>query len=358
VICCDGTWSVPDQHCDGRPCPTNVATTALSVLPHDSSGATQAVYYGRGIGTGRWDHLTGGAFGVGISRHILDAYTFLIDEYVPGDELFLFGFSRGAYTARSLAGLIRNCGIVKREFRDHVPEAYALYRRRDDASQPAAAESQLFRKTYTHEADAPATRVHFIGVWDTVGALGIPIGALGWISRRVLHLQFHDVNLSSYVDNAFQALAIDERRRAFQPAVWTQQSHATNQRLEQVWFAGVHSNVGGGNADPGLSDLAFLWMRDRATECGLEFDAQATIARPDFLGPIRESWRGIYRVAPPRRRKITANGGPAAYEYAHWSPVRRRAKSAYDPPNLARQPALSPDSPAPDRESPASRAGG
>jgi uncharacterized protein (DUF2235 family) len=358
VICCDGTWSVPDQRCDGgQPCPTNVTKTAMSVLPQGHDGVTQAVYYGRGIGTGRWDHLVGGAFGVGISEHLLDAYAFLIDEYVPGDELFLFGFSRGAYTARSLAGLVRNCGIVKREFRDRVPEAYALYRRRDDASKPAAVESQLFRKTYTHEADAPATRVRFIGVWDTVGALGIPIGALGWISRRVLHLQFHDVNLSSYVDNAFQALAIDERRRAFRPAVWTQQPHAKSQRLEQVWFAGVHSNVGGGNADPGLSDLAFLWMRDRATECGLEFDLNAVTTRADFLGPISESWRGIYRVALPRRREIAATGAPVAYEYAHWSPLRRREESAYDPPNLPPHPVVSADSRAPDRESPAPRAG-
>ncbi len=343
VICCDGTWSVPDQHCEGRPCPTNVTKTAMSVLRADRMGVAQAVYYGRGIGTGRWDHLIGGAFGVGISNHILDAYGFLIDEYEPGDELFLFGFSRGAYTARSLAGLIRNCGIVKREFRGHVEEAYALYRRRDDESHPAAVESQLFRKTYTHEASGPATRVHFIGVWDTVGALGIPIGALGWISRRVLRLQFHDVNLSSYVDNAFQAVAIDERRRAFQPAIWTQQAHATNQRVEQVWFAGVHSNVGGGNVDAGLSDLAFLWMRERASECGLEFDPQAVTARPNFLGPIRESWRGIYRIVPPRRREITATGAPPAFEYAHWSPVRRRDETTYDPPNLGRAVVVSSD---------------
>jgi uncharacterized protein (DUF2235 family) len=358
VICCDGTWSVPDQHCDGGlPCPTNVTKTAMSVLPHDQKGVRQAVFYGRGIGTGRWDHLTGGAFGVGISEHILDAYTFLIDEYAPGDELFLFGFSRGAYTARSLAGLIRNCGILRREFRDHVPDAYALYRRRDDESKPAAVESQLFRKTYSHEADAAATRVHFIGVWDTVGALGIPIGALGWISRRVLHLQFHDVHLSSYVANAFQALAIDERRRAFQPTLWTQQAHAINQRVEQVWFAGVHSNVGGGNADPGLSDLTFLWMRDRATECGLEFDPRAVSAHPDFMGPISESWRGIYRLIPPRRREIDATGTPPAFEYAHCSPMRRREESTYDPPNLASDPIPSPDSLAPG-ESSSTRRGG
>ena len=346
IICCDGTWSVPDRRCDGgRSCPTNVTKTALTVARRDGAGTRQLVYYGQGVGTGRRDHLLGGAFGIGLSKHILDAYRYLIDVYAPGDGLYLFGFSRGAYTVRSLAGLIRNCGILLPRFRDRIGAAYALYRRGDPDSHPTAKESRLFRRTYSWEADGHVTRIKFIGVCDTVGALGIPSGPLAAISRRLLRLQFHDVNLSSYVDNAFQALAIDERRRMFSPAIWTQQPHATGQRLEQVWFAGVHSNVGGGNADAALSDVAFLWMKDRAVECGLAFDdrAVAAMTHPDPFASISESRTGIYRLIPPRRRRIDATGTSPAFEYVHPAAIERRERDAtYRPPNLPPQPALAP----------------
>ncbi len=347
VICCDGTWSVPDRRCEeGRLCPTNVTKTALTVARYDGDGRRQLVYYGRGVGTGRWDRIAGGAFGLGVSRNILDAYAYLIEEYRPGDELYLFGFSRGAYTVRSLAGLIRNCGILRPRFRDQIKAAYALYRRGDPDSHPTARESQLFRQTYSWEADGHATRVKFIGVWDTVGALGIPIGMLARLSVRVLRLQFHDVNLSSYVSNAFQALAIDERRRAFSPTVWTQQEHAVGQRLEQVWFAGVHGNVGGGNADAHLSDVAFLWMKDRAVECGLAFDEHAVDAAtdPDRFGQLAESWTGLYRLVPSQRREIKATGVAPWYEYVHPAAIERRERDAtYDPPNLPPHPVPAPE---------------
>jgi uncharacterized protein (DUF2235 family) len=344
VICCDGTWSVPDQRCGELACPTNVVKTALTVGRH-GGGAPQHVYYGRGIGTGRRDHLLGGAFGVGLTAHILDAYTYLIEEYEPGDDLYLFGFSRGAYTVRSLAGLIRNCGILKPRFRHVLPDAYRLYRRRDAASHPARFEAQLFRRAYTHEADGHVARIKFVGVWDTVGALGIPVGVLGRISRRVLGLQFHDTALSSFVDNAFQALAIDERRRSFTPAIWTRQAHAAHQRLEQVWFAGVHSSVGGGTASTGLSDIAFEWMRDRARRCGLEFDDDApeSSTAPDPFEPFDDSWNGIYRLLPPRRRHIESTGRPAAYGFLHPSAAERRdAMPSYCPPNLPADSVIAP----------------
>ncbi len=346
VICCDGTWSVPDRRCEeGRLCPTNVAKAALTVARYDAGGRRQLVYYARGVGTGRRDRIMGGAFGVGISRNIREAYAYLVEEYRPGDELYLFGFSRGAYTVRSLAGLIRNCGILQPRFRDRIGAAYALYRRGDPDSHPTARESQLFRQTYSWEADGHVARIKFIGVWDTVGALGIPVGLLARLSVRVLRLRFHDVNLSSYVDNAFHALAIDERRRAFTPAIWNQQEHAAGQRLEQVWFAGVHSNVGGGNADAQLSDVAFLWMKDRAVECGLAFDERAVAdsTDPDPFGRLGESWRGIYRLVPPRRREIKATGAAPWFQYVHPGAIERRERDAtYHPPNLPDHPVPAP----------------
>jgi uncharacterized protein (DUF2235 family) len=115
IVCCDGTWNTADQAIAGRPSPTNVTKLALSIASEDSAGVRQRVYYHSGVGTSRWERLRGGAFGVGLSRNVFDAYHFLIDNYESGDGLYLFGFSRGAFTARSLAGLVRNCGILRRE---------------------------------------------------------------------------------------------------------------------------------------------------------------------------------------------------------------------------------------------------
>ena len=165
IVCCDGTWNKPDQ-----PSPTNVTKLALYVASQDPAGIEQRVFYDKGVGTGRFDHLLGGAFGVGLSKNVQDGYRFLVANYEPGDELFFFGFSRGAYTARSIVGFIRNSGLLKREYADKLAPAYDLYRRRDDASHPDAAEAELFRKSFAYKP-----RVKFIGVWDTVGAFGIPL---------------------------------------------------------------------------------------------------------------------------------------------------------------------------------------
>ena len=251
------------------------------------------VFYDKGVGTGHFDRLRGGAFGWGIKRKILDVYRFLIATYQPGDELYFFGFSRGAYTVRSTFGLIRNSGLLKSEFAHKLEDAYSLYRRRDDASHPDAVESELFRRSYSTEP-----RAKFIGVWDTVGALGLPVGGpLKFINKR---WSFHDMTLSSWVDNAFQALAIDEHRKPFRPAVWEQSSKANGQVLEQVWFAGVHSNVGGSYPRTGLSDITLLWMIAKAESCGLTIDrtcvAKVDKPRPDPFGTLYNSQTIWYKI--------------------------------------------------------------
>jgi uncharacterized protein (DUF2235 family) len=245
VICCDGTWNKPDQYQGSVLSPSNVTKVALCVAPVDAKGDEQRVFYDKGVGTGAFDRLRGGAFGFGISTKILDSYGFLIANYDPGDELFFFGFSRGAYTVRSTFGLIRNSGLLKREYADKVDDAFRLYRRRDDASRPNQIEVTLFRKSFSYEP-----RAKFVGVWDTVGALGIPIDGLLRFLDKFLNKylnkgwQFHDVQLSRLVDYAYQALAIDEKRKPFQPAIWEQQAGSGAQVLEQIWFAGVHSKRG------------------------------------------------------------------------------------------------------------------
>ena len=325
VVCCDGTWNRPDQVDRGKVRPSNVAKMALAVAPRDPAGITQLVYYHTGVGTGRRDRIRGGAFGWGLSKNIKDAYLYLVANYEPGDELFLFGFSRGAYTVRSLAGLVRNCGLLLREHAGRLDQGYALYRRRDKDSHPTSIESQLFRKSYSNEV-----RITCIGVWDTVGALGIPVRP---VSRWY---RFHDVKLSSYVDNAFQALAIDERRRPFKPSIWEQQEHASRQRVEQRWFPGVHTNVGGGYEDSGLSDTAFTWMKDRAAECGLAVDAGylKESIRPNVLGELRNSMTVLYRLFIPWLRPIAPRRQSPTFETVDASAYEREARLPYRPKNL------------------------
>jgi len=268
IVCCDGTWNTPEQSENGQICPTNVVKMASALTPLARDGTPQIVFYHDGVGTSSGfdlSHWIGGAFGAGLSKIILDAYRFLVDNYSDGDELYFFGFSRGAYTVRSLAGLVRNCGLLKKIHAEKIPDAYGLYRREDRPAEPDGEEARTFREQFSREVT-----IKCIGVWDTVGALGIPDHVLRHLTEQ--RWQFHDVKLSRIVEHAYHALAIDERREDFRPTLWEQQPDAGNQTLEQVWFAGVHCNVGGGYEESGLSDLAFLWMKAQAETCGLTFD--------------------------------------------------------------------------------------
>src|SRR4051794_8905278 len=262
VVCCDGTWNRPDHIDQGVAAPTNVAKIALALAESDSAGNPQLLHYEAGVGTRRWEHLVGGGLGVGLSRNVQECYRFVVDNYAPGDELYFFGFSRGAFTARSTVGLVRNAGVLLREHRHRIRQAYALYRdpRRD--TEPGGIAARLFRRSYSYDE----VYVHFVGVWDTVGALGIPID--GFRPPLLSRLwSFHDPKLSRYVRNAFHAVAIDERREPFKPTLWDRQPDATDQTLEQVFFAGAHCDVGGGYRDPALSEIPLLWMAGKAREC-------------------------------------------------------------------------------------------
>jgi len=262
AICADGTWNKPDKEDEL----TNVVKIASAVTPLDAQGIPQIVYYHKGVGArgGLWDQISGGAFGAGISANIEEIYMFLISNYQPGDNLYLFGFSRGAYTVRSLAGLIRNCGVLKREHFTRYNDAYNLYRDRSVESGPNSPKAKEFRSQYS----LPDFNIHFIGVWDTVGALGVPVTPLRFWNKK--QFEFHDVELSGRVNHAFHALAIDEQRKPFLPSVWKKQpTSPDSQVLEQVWFPGVHSNIGGGYPNSGLSDSALVWMVDRAEKAGL-----------------------------------------------------------------------------------------
>ncbi|MCD2188830.1 DUF2235 domain-containing protein [Actinomycetospora soli] len=261
VVCCDGTWNVADPT-DGSP--TNVVKFALNVAERDGAGVEQVVSYDPGVGTGVGDRVRGGVFGFGLSRNVREAYRFLAENVDDGDEIHLVGFSRGAFTVRSVAGLIENCGLLRPAHAHRVDEAYRIYRgtKPDDPSGRIAAD--LFRRTYGRRVE-----IRFLGVFDTVGALGIPFS--GPRLGKVLNGRwaFHNTDLGPSVRHACHALAIDERRKAYQPSLWTQ--GGAGQDVEQVWFRGVHSEVGGGASDAALSDIALLWLAERAHSNGLAF---------------------------------------------------------------------------------------
>ncbi|GAA4915363.1 putative alpha/beta hydrolase family protein DUF2235 [Actinomycetospora succinea] len=332
VVCCDGTWNSPDEmDADGLPVPTNVSMIARAVAETDAEGHGQRVFYDKGVGTaGRLDRITGGAFGAGVSRNVLAAYRFLIDTYEPGDEIFFFGFSRGAFTARSTAGFVHNCGILRREYEHHLDDAFALYRSRAKVSEPRRLESELFRRSFSHEP-----RIRFIGVFDTVGALGIPVTGVAFARLVNRRFRFHDTDLSSRVDGAFHALAMHERRGSFPPTLWTLPSNAPadaerhRQELEQVWFTGVHSDVGGGYGDRELADITLLWMISRARRFGLALtEGSVDDTGPDALGPRHNSLRGIYRLLP-RDDRTPADGQRVASSAVDRQTLEHDAPSAF-----------------------------
>ena len=298
----DGTWDVPasgtvpaDQRVE-----SNVARFHESIAKVGRDGVEQLAWYNRGVGTDGFDHLAGGVFGFGLDAHILEGYRFLVNNYQDGDEVYLLGFSRGAYTARSLVGLIRNCGLVRPSFADvWIGMAYGIYRCRDDGPDSRAATA--FRSRCSR-----ALRIKFVGVWDTVGALGIPLELARHLNAAIY--EFHDTKLSSIVERAYQAAALDEHRHQFDITLWDPPAPLAGQQMEQRWFVGSHGNVGGGEVDRRLSDLTLRWMQDHAAEAGLTL-APVAPAADGYAGTIDDSYKvfldGTYaRMYPPFYRPV------------------------------------------------------
>lgn len=239
----------------------------------------QVALYDDGVGTQGFLplKLLGGAFGLGLKRNVLSLYTGLVRIYDPGDRIYLFGFSRGAFTVRTLAGLITRCGVLDwkslnstDEMRKAVRKAYKEYRKaycppfwswfckyvRRDAEEP---QKDVPEKINTH-----AAAIRFIGVWDTVDAVGGPFHISDFINVFVRRFKFPDLEISASVEYAVHALSIDDERAAFEPRLWKQ-----SPKVEQVWFAGVHSNVGGGYPKQGMSLVTLDWMIQKAATQGL-----------------------------------------------------------------------------------------
>ncbi|MBL8703966.1 MAG: DUF2235 domain-containing protein [Rhodospirillales bacterium] len=312
VLCFDGTWN-------GHEDQTNVARLYDAVADYKSNCPHQQKYYDEGVGTTPGAKLRGGLFGHGLEQNMLEGYCWLIRElarahWTPatrqaeadgetfdvGPDIFLFGFSRGAYTARSLAGLINRCGVVRLarlglvdrfgkpnlsptidEIRESklVKDAWDIYR----VHYPPGIEGRKEALASDFRRDNSWTvKIRFIGVWDTVGALGmpalrsalIPIDAVTSLWNR--KHAFHDTSLGRVVENAYHAMAIDEHREDYALALWTSKHGAAadpaiRQNVEQRWFPGAHSNVGGGYQDDLLPDPPLEWMTKMAVAADLQF---------------------------------------------------------------------------------------
>lgn len=353
VLCCDGTWNTADQRTDGKLCPTNVVKIAYRLARRDEYGAPQILFYDQGVGTGNLlDKYSGGAFGDGLDDNIWDAYRFLIANYEEGDRIYLFGFSRGAFTARSIAGMIRKCGILKRLTVENYVEAIRLYRSLDHPDEPLC---ERFRESHSVGGTEFPPIVSMIGVWDTVGALGIPGPVRGLTTGKY---KFHDTELSNIVQRAYHAVSIDERRAAFEPTLWTPDRKEVLKRMrvrsksgqvrtlrsiekrmtqivEQVWFAGVHTDVGGGYAEVGLSDIALKWMMAKAKLAGLAFDDEVVRSHPlheSVTGPLHDSKTGAYAVVPDFNRTIglTIKSGKSDHTQRVHPSVRERVRKDHD----------------------------
>jgi uncharacterized protein (DUF2235 family) len=265
IVCCDGTWQkLTSQY------PTNVVKMAQAITSTGADGVPQIVFYDAGLGTGDWrDNLKGGAFGIGLDQNIQDGYRFLCLNYEDGDEIYLFGFSRGAYTVRSLGGLIARFGLLPRKYIRETPKAYEYYRLRD--TDPEYEEKH--KKANEFCADyCKQVEITLMGCWDTVGSLGIPdqTPLLPFDKFVNEKYRFHDTKLSSIIQYALHAAALDETRSVFDITPM-QRSEEDTKPLKQVWFPGDHGCVGGGaKATAGLSDRALEWMKEEIEKFGLK----------------------------------------------------------------------------------------
>jgi uncharacterized protein (DUF2235 family) len=330
VICADGTWNEPDRIDEktGRRHPTNVVKVARGVLPQTGNGTPQVLYYHEGVGTGgRLDKITGGAFGDGIEANIRALYRFIVYNYQAGDELYFFGFSRGAFTVRTLAGFMNKVGLIQKDDDYYVPEIYECYEKNKGPGSPE------WETAFHHVKGVRACpAIRFVGVWDTVGALGAP-GLLGQLFNKGKY-QYHDVGLNDHIENALHALAIDERRKPFAPDVWVRPTGWAG-HLEQAWFAGVHSNVGGSYTPDGLANEALHWLVEKAERLGLEFDSQYLAHYlPCFNSTLFDSMSAMYKVMGQNIRAIGKHLTDG--EAVHQSVIDRRnlKECQYAPPNL------------------------
>jgi uncharacterized protein (DUF2235 family) len=384
IMLIDGTWNE-----EGKGNDTNIAkldpnypkdkgTAAPLIKSVAADGTKQLAFYHDGVGNDPdfVKHWLGGAIGIGLRKIVLEAYDKVATNYERGDEIYILGFSRGAYAARALAGLIHASGMQRStgpQGSDAVFDAIWNHFRVDPevraGAKAASSGDQKAIDTYNKVAAEntidPSPRIKCVGVFDTVGSYGVPAGiGLAALGRyfTLAFLGFHDTEIGSHVDVALHAVAVDERRRPFVPTFWTAPKDKPPQtHVEQTWFAGVHCNIGGGYKDAGLSDQALIWMIARIQALtDLEFDVARVraVTKPNLNGEIVDSSEGWFIDEKfPHYRVIlspdaiehgvfmnTANPDQThVNERVHWSVMKKLGQKStvfgvpntpYQPPNL------------------------
>ena len=338
AICADGTGNTTIK---GRGTNVFKMYEAIDQAGHrlNNDKPSQVALYHDGVGTEtvRWLSILTGATGWGLSRNVKQLYGELARVYAPGDKIFLFGFSRGAITVRTLSGLIHACGILdlakyptNAAFNQGIEDAYSEYRRQYNSLL-----TSLFYKTYMLDAARVAALrqrfsvsvpefadektygklMEFIGVWDTVDAVGLPLKAADFVNRVIYNFKFPDRILNTSVAHACHALALDEERESFTPVLWNESKTTNPERIEQVWFAGVHSNVGGGYPRQGMSLVALDWIMCKAAEHGLRFVSNERLSFryhgdvDDMMYDSRAGAGVFYRWLPRNVQQLCALNG-------------------------------------------------
>lgn len=312
VICCDGT---DNQFNEDN---TNVVRLYQCIEKHNSK---QVAFYDPGVGTFSSNvfgfklgsvigKLFGSAFGYGVRTNIADAYRYLMSTFEDGDKVFIFGFSRGAFTARCLASMLDKCGLLFPKHENMIP--YAV---EQALNHKYGKEVQEFRQTFSR-----ACTPYFVGVWDTVGSLG---AILSWY-------RFKNMALSPSVSVAVQALSIDEKRIKFPPTLWDEETVKSHQSVTQEWFSGVHCDVGGGYKERGLSDITLEWMLKHAASQGLRLEPK-TYERINGnpLGTLHKSYKGFWYILGARVRRLPDNAKVHSSVWERW-----RQDPQYRPKNL------------------------
>ena len=364
AIFIDGTWNRPDaKH------PTNVLRLARCVTHYDrEKDIPQHVMYFPGVGSDTGNNVAsrtldrwfGGALGWGLIDLVEEAYRNLVFTYEPGDEIYLFGFSRGAFAARSLAGMIRSCGICPPEHMHRIPEAVQRYISRKPSTKPDAPESHLWREDFApHTATSPEElrsrlergsgdepillTLDYIGVWDTVKALGIP-GFIPGAKYFNDKYSFHDDALSSSVLSARHAIATDERRKTFVHSPWSNLERLNGEaadrdpRFLQQWFPGNHGCVGGGGRRVDLSSITLHWIAQGAEKAGLklsweQMDHEAE-RRDPVNGKLDNKFGPVGLFSMLNFKKVDRNGPKETQDLSVASLDRLRGKPDYRPETL------------------------
>jgi uncharacterized protein (DUF2235 family) len=316
VVCCDGT---ANRYTDES---TNTNVVKFYCLLERKFPDKQVAYYDPGVGVLSlssshiiYDYIDR-ATGYGIEDNIKQAYEYLMNTYEEGDRIFLFGFSRGAYTVRSLSGLLERCGLLEKRNYNLIDDAYYYYIKEGKEIETIAAK---FKENFCRPVE-----ICCIGVWDTVKAiLGNPL-------RGTL---FHDTKLSANVRCGYQALSIDEHRSQFEPILWEEKPEDKREIL-QVWFSGVHADVGGSYKEAELSDITLRWMIATVIKHGIHFKDEVydkPPREPEFKEKKHDEYKnGFWFLLGSKRRAIPAGAK------LHESVVQRMdaPSSYYRPDNL------------------------